>query len=366
MTNSANGFVKVSGNNLIKNGSPFIIKGAALLDDTTIWNKGKKEPNLNYIEERDYAFTAVGKINTVRLVLKMDYFIDNDGNIKEKGFDFINKQLGFAKKHGLLILLDMHMPTGGAIQDFVKTEANRAFWESEKSQELFIKGWQAIAQRYKNNHFILGYEIMNEAVVSDYRYWQLMKKTIDAIREVDQNHIIAIQSTQNWQLQKLEDDNILYVWHFYKPLYFTHQNVCWTNTYNTNEQVKYPGNAKDYSGKTSYFDKNELQKSMGYIGNLKKQHNIPIIIGEFCVSTYADEESMRHWIKDIIDLTFENNLNGYIYWRQIDNSTGDLSQNGKCTTTIINKSGYFSPAQFFGIRPEFNRNFDALQYYKNF
>lgn len=315
------------------------IKGAALLDDTTLWDKNKKDPNLNYIEERDYAFTALGGLNTVRLALKMDYFIDDKGNIKEIGFRFVDKQISFAKKHNLRILLDMHIPPGGAIQDFVETEANRAFWQSEEPQERFKKGWQAIAARYKNNNFILGYELMNEAVVSDYRYWQLMQETVSAIREDDKNHLIAIQASQNWQLQKMDDNNILYVWHFYKPLYFTHQNVNWITTYDTDKPVKYPGYAKDYSGRESYFDKNKLNESISYIASFKKRYNIPIIIGEFCVSTYADEESKKNWVKDIVDLTFENNLDGYIYWRQIDNSTGDLSERGKCTTTLRSFSG---------------------------
>ena len=75
MSNCSQAYVKVENKTLVNNGKQFIVKGAALLDDTTIWDKTKKNPNMNYLEERDYAFTAVGEINTVRLVLKMDYFI---------------------------------------------------------------------------------------------------------------------------------------------------------------------------------------------------------------------------------------------------------------------------------------------------
>ena len=364
MTNTIKGFVKAQRGRLLLNDAPFYIRGAALLDDSTVWKKSHKNPNLDHIKEKDYALTALGGINTVRLVLKMDYFIDQNGDINQEGFRFVDKQLSFAKKHNLLILLDMHNLPGGAIQDFLATADNKAFWNSRNLQNLFVLGWQAIAKRYKDNETILGYELMNESIESGSKYWRLMERTVTAIRKVDTNHLIAIQPPQNQRLERIDDQNLAYVFHFYTPLYFTHQNVNWTSTYKTDNKIEYPGKAKNYKGFTLYFDKDVLNNTMQQIVSYKERFNIPIILGEFCVSTFASEDSKRRWITDVVNLVQENNLNGYIYWRQIDPTSSDLSRRENATTAVINDR-YFSPAQFFSIRPNMDTGFDVEEFYKN-
>jgi len=364
MTNTSKGFVKAQRGRLLLNDAPFYIRGAALLDDSTVWKKSHKNPNLDHIKEKDYALTALGGINTVRLVLKMDYFIDQNGDINQEGFRFVDKQLSFAKKHNLLILLDMHNLPGGAIQDFLATADNKAFWNSRNLQNLFVLGWQAIAKRYKDNETILGYELMNESIESGSKYWRLMERTVTAIRKVDTNHLIAIQPPQNQRLERIDDQNLAYVFHFYTPLYFTHQNVNWTSTYKTDNKIEYPGKAKNYKGFTLYFDKDVLNNTMQQIVSYKERFNIPIILGEFCVSTFASEDSKRRWITDVVNLVQENNLNGYIYWRQIDPTSSDLSRRENATTAVINDR-YFSPAQFFSIRPNMDTGFDVEEFYKN-
>lgn len=370
ITSSARAEVYVKGKTLMRNGAPFIIKGAALLDDSTLWDKSRTSPNQNSIEERDYAFTAIGgELNTIRLALKMDYFIDRSGNIREDGFSFVDRQIQMAQKYNLLLLLDMHVPPGGAIQDFAENDENRAFWNNEELQNTFLKGWRSIAARYANNPNILGYELMNESVVSGPRYWNLMEKTVQSIRAVDRNHIIAVQAPANWVVQKLNDDNILYVFHVYEPLYFTHQNVCWTSQYNSESKITYPGPAKNYQGRLIDYDKNKLQETFNVLMKTKNDFNAPVIVGEFGVSTSVDEESANNWITDVIDLIGENNLNGYIYWRQVEGGSSDSRKKGNSTMAIINKGDYFSPAQFFSIRPDFRRtgpDFDAKKFYDNF
>lgn len=362
MANTSNAFIKSKNGSLFLNDTLFYIRGVALLDDSTVWEKNQKNPNLNHIKERDYALTKLGEINTVRLVLKMDYFINQNGDINDEGFRFVDQQLSWANKHNLLILLDMHILPGGAIQDFMVTADNKAFWDSRDLQDMFVSGWRAIAERYRDNQTVLGYELMNESIESGSKYWQLMERTTRAIRSVDSNHLITIQTPQNQELERIDDTNLAYVFHFYTPLYFTHQNVNWTQTYKSDKQIEYPGKAKNHKGFTLYFDKDALRKTMQQIANYKERFNAPIILGEFCVSTFASEDSKKRWITDVVNLTQENNLNGYIYWRQIDSSGSDLSRRENATTAVINDK-YFSPAQFFSIRPNLDQGFDVLKFF---
>lgn len=326
------------------------------MDDSTLWYSKKTNPNPSSIKEKDYAFTALGDINTVRLALKTDYFVDKNKNPKETGFKFLDQQLAWADKYNLHVILDMHVLPGGAIQDYRITKENQKFWNDVNYQDLFIKGWELLAKRYQDNKTILGYELMNEPATEAHNYWELMRRTVEAIRKIDKNHIIIVQATKDHNITELPDKNIIYSFHFYKPLYFTHQGIL----ADSSTKTTYPGQAQDWEHKIQNFDKAVLKKDMQYISDLSRKHNMPVIIGEFGVSTYADEKSMAHWINDVIALTDDLKLSGYIYWRQIAPGKGDLGNKENATFAIINQGGYFSPAQFFGIRPDYAKKHNDL------
>jgi len=362
-------FARVSGRQILLNGRAFIIKGAAIMDDATLWSPGKKDPDPSSIEERDYAFTATGGLNTARLAVKMDYFIDDMGNAKKSGFDFLDDQIRMAAKNGLKLIIDMHVPPGGAIQDYSRSKEAISFWEDEKLKKRFIDGWRRIASRYRNNSNILAYEIMNEPSGGPDDYCDLMEKTIREIRAVDKKHPFILQPSRDWKVRKVNDENVIYSYHVYTPLYFTHQNVFWDKKFKSKKKIKYPGYAKDWSGKRKYFDRKALAASMQYLKDISLKLDAPVIVGEFGVSTAADVDSQGRWVSDVVDIVKESGLGGYLYWRQIDLGSNDISKKGSGTMAIINKGRYFSPAQFFGIRPKFAEKkpgFDAQKFYMDY
>ena len=86
--------------------------------------------------------------------------------------------------------------------------------ESEKSQQLFCDIWRDIADRYKDEPVILGYELINEPIATYFdnqeelnaKLEPLHKRAVKAIREVDPNHIILIGAPQwNSNFEPLKD-----------------------------------------------------------------------------------------------------------------------------------------------------------------
>lgn len=369
LTACSSPFVKAKGTQLVCDGRPFIVRGAALMDDATLWYATKTTPNEDGIEERDWAFTALGGINTARLVMKTDYFVDERGAPRNAGFAFLDRQIALAKKYSLRVLLDMHIPSGGATQDFRETEENRRFWTDATLQDIFVERWQRIASRYSEETQIMGFELMNEPTASKETYCALMERVVNAIRAVDRNHLIVLQPIATVEVCDPTVSNMAYAFHFYTPMGFTHQGVPWVPSLSGVSNVSYPGKATDETGEARFFNLAALAIPIQNFADIARKYRVPAIVGEFGVSTAADEESTRTWITDVVNLIEENGLAGYIYWREIGRGATEPTKTGKATMAILTDGGYFSHAQFFGIRPQFAKEspgFDAAKFYRTF
>lgn len=350
-------FVHADGTKLGKGCRSFEVRGAALMDDATLWDPAKTEPSPDGIKERDWAFTAVGGMNAARLAVKTDYFIDAHNRPKESGFAWLGRQLAFARRAGLLVLLDLHVPPGGAVQDYRPTSANAAFWSDAALQQRFVEGWRQIASRCRDDRTIMGYELMNEPAGDPQAYWALMERTVAAIRGVDLHHLIVLQLPLGGGVPRIADGNVAFAAHFYTPMSFTHQNVPWAPAFASPERVAYS------------LDRDALRAALAEATNATRNLRRPLILGEFGVSTSADEDSIGRWLGDVVGLVNELGFAGSLYWRQIDRSNRDLAAPNNSTMAVINADGsYYSPAQFFGIRPGFaaqHPGFDAKSFYLN-
>ena len=358
-------FVHSSGHGLRKGLSSFVPRGAAIMDDSTLWDPARSSPA--DIDECSWAFAASGGMNVARLAVKADYFMGDDGKEKPEGFEWLARQLSAAERAGLLVLLDMHIPPGGAIEDYRPTDDNARFWDSPELMGRFVDAWRTIASRYRHDRRIMGYELMNEPTGDPDAYWKLMEGAAQAIRGVDRNHLIVVQPASDGLLRRFKDGNFAYSIHFYAPLSFTHQNVKGEKRFASAARILYPGVAFDYTPQPAFYSRETLARIMRRSASLPGHVKAPVLLGEFGISTAADEGSAERWLKDVMDIASELGLAGTIGWRQTYPTDGDLSLSANGTMAVINADGsYYSPASFFGMRPGFSEeepDFDARSFY---
>lgn len=187
----------------------------------------------NYVTIKDFEFLKSIGCNTIRIPFHYKLFTSEDYmglNDPNEGFRRIDQAVEWAKQTGLYLILDMHDAPGGQTGDNIDDSYGYPWLlESERSQELFISIWKRIAAHYANEPVILGYELCNEPIAPYFEenldklnnsLQPLYIKATQAIREVDNNHIILIGAPQwNTNFKPMTDwtfDNkIMYTCHRY-------------------------------------------------------------------------------------------------------------------------------------------------------
>ncbi len=187
----------------------------------------------NYITKADIDYIASTGANTIRLPFHYKLFTDEDYmglTANQDGFARVDSVVEWCKANGLYLILDMHDAPGGQTGDNIDDSFGYPWlMESEKSQKLFCDIWQKIADRYKDEPTILGYELMNEPVATYFeenrdelnaKLIDVYRKGVMAIRQVDPNHIILIGAPQwNSNFAPLEGvdfgEQIMYTCHRY-------------------------------------------------------------------------------------------------------------------------------------------------------
>lgn len=187
----------------------------------------------NYITREDLRFIKRTGSNTVRLPFHYKLFTDEDYmglTANQDGFARVDSVVNWCREEGLYLILDMHDAPGGQTGDNIDDSYGYPWlFESETSQQLYCDIWKKIADYYKNEPIILGYELFNEPIAP---YFDNMEELngklahvyqigIEAIREVDNNHIILLGGSQwNGNFNPLRnrpfnDDKIMYTCHRY-------------------------------------------------------------------------------------------------------------------------------------------------------
>lgn len=172
----------------------------------------------NYITKKDIDYIASTGANTIRLPFHYKLFTDEDYmglTSNQDGFARIDSVVEWCRDNNLYLILDMHDCPGGQTGDNIDDSFGYPWlFDSQVSQQKFIDIWTAIAERYKDETVILGYELMNEPIAHflenmaelNNKLEPLQKRTVAAIRKVDPNHIILIGAPQwNSNFEPLKD-----------------------------------------------------------------------------------------------------------------------------------------------------------------
>ncbi|MDB5047022.1 MAG: glycoside hydrolase family 5 protein [Fibrobacteres bacterium] len=217
----------------------------------------------------DFKNIAADGMNCVRMPVYFLDFMDDNGNWRmdsvTKAIDFarIDKLVNAATAAGVFTVLDLHGAPGsqnGNQHSGKTTGAN--LYTTPRYQDMLIKFWTGMADHFKDNPAIAGYDLLNEPSSTfpgamGQNVVDLYDRSYKAIRTLDSNHIVFMEAIWAWNL--LPDpktkgwSNVSYSLHYYQ----------WTNN-------------SDFNTMKTFFD--------GKISDAKTwsvKYQVPHFAGEF-------------------------------------------------------------------------------------
>jgi aryl-phospho-beta-D-glucosidase BglC (GH1 family) len=127
---------------------------------------------------------------------------DQPGVWLPEGFARLDDVVAWCREEGLWVVLDMHGAPGGQTGRNIDDGWGHPWlYESAESQERTIAIWRRLAERYRGETAVLGYDLLNEPLPNGYealnpRVEPLYKRLVAAIREVDPDHVIFLGGAQ--------------------------------------------------------------------------------------------------------------------------------------------------------------------------
>ncbi|HEY3497125.1 MAG TPA: glycoside hydrolase family 5 protein [Polyangiaceae bacterium] len=237
--------VHVEGERIVgPDGQPLELRGMSF--GNRVWLDDRM-PRVHH-DERDFERLAALGMNAVRFYVNYRTLESDEapGQWLADGWQWLDDNVAWAKRHGVYLVLNLHVPPGG----FQSLGKGKALWTDPKMQARFLTVWRAIAERYATEPTIAGLDLLNEPVVEngpdDWK--SLAERAIETIREVDPNHAIFVErfnairgdwsENQDRNFIRVSDPNVVYEFHFYKPFHFTHQSAQWVDF--AAEKQRYP------------------------------------------------------------------------------------------------------------------------------
>ena len=173
----------------------------------------------NFIQKTDIDSMHVWGFNSVRLPMHYNLYtlpvdkepVAGQNTWLDKGFALTDSLLRWCKANHMYLILDLHAAPGGQGNDINISDRDPdkpSLWQSEANQQKTIALWKKLAERYKNEQWIGGYDILNEPnwgftdSVNDRNGTKeknnepirgLFQEITSAIRSVDKNHLIIIE-----------------------------------------------------------------------------------------------------------------------------------------------------------------------------
>ncbi|KAM5346310.1 hypothetical protein ACJ41O_009315 [Fusarium nematophilum] len=218
------GFLRVENSKIVdENGKRVLLRGAALggwlcMENFTIGYPGTESAfraallNVLGKEKYDYFFDqyqyhwftdadakyflSLG-LNCLRLPFSHKH-LDDDMNPRvliEAGFKHIDRVVDICARNGIYTILDMHTVPGCQNPDWHSDNgtAYAAFWDFKDHQDRTVWLWERIAERYRDNPWVVGYNPMNEPCDPKHiRLPAFYERVEKAIRAIDPRHILFL------------------------------------------------------------------------------------------------------------------------------------------------------------------------------
>lgn len=290
-------------------------------------NSETKEYMDSFVQEKDFETIAGMKLDHVRIPVDYTVLETEEAVPIEEGYQYLDNALTWAKHCGLHVIIDLHKTHGYSFDPLDKGMDREAFFHNPAEQERFYALWERIARRYaaEAQAGIVAFELLNEIVspniteewnrIADAAIARLRTVTPDAwivVGGVRYNNVTSIPL-----LHKPADDHIVFNFHCYEPILFTHQKAYWVEGMPSDLDVPYPETIGDYQKLGArYHISDNLAGAMNEVQAALKgkemfemlfrpatetaaRYNVPLYCGEYGVIDRALLEDTVRWFTDI-------------------------------------------------------------------
>lgn len=237
----------------------------------------------DFFAAADAGYLASLGLNTVRIPFNYRHFEDDDRpfELKQEGFAWLDRVVGRCADAGIYTILDLHALPGWQNQDWHSDNPTpRAeFWTHRHFQDRVVHLWEALADHYRDNPAVAGYNPVNEpADPSGERIGPFYQRVERAIRAIDARHILFLDGNSYSTDFSMFGDPLP------NTVYATHDYAL---------PGLVPGS--EYPGRTrgEHFDRSVLEQTFLRRTEYMRRTGTPIWIGEFGPVYTGDPEQDR-------------------------------------------------------------------------
>ncbi|NAZ76586.1 cellulase family glycosylhydrolase [Kineococcus sp. T13] len=233
-----------------------------------------------FFGDADAQFLADRGFNSVRIPVNYRHLEDASApfTIKQEGFRHLDRAIQACAARGIYSMIDLHALPGHQNQDWHSDNRTHVdtFWDDRTAQDRVVTIWEAIADRYREDPWVSGYNLMNEPADSTrQRVGPYYDRLLTAVRAVDPDHIVFLDGntySTEFDIFGEPQDNVVYALHDYVPSGF--------------------GRGGPYPGITDgkWIDRDVAEKTFLKRSAYARETETPIMVSEFAPIYTGDAE----------------------------------------------------------------------------
>jgi hypothetical protein len=225
----------------------------------------------SFFQERDAALLARMGANCVRIPVNYRHFESDDRplEIDEEGFRHLDRVIGLLAAHEIYSVIDLHALPGSQNQHWHSDNPTHvaAFWQQRQFQDRVVHLWEVIADRYRDQPWVAGYNPVNEpGDVSGRVVGPFYDRLVKALRAVDPGHVLFLDGntySTDFSVFREVYENTVFVCHDYALAGFAHGGP-------------YPGHTRG-----EWVDREQLELTFERRTAFQRETGTPLWVGEF-------------------------------------------------------------------------------------
>lgn len=295
-----------------------------------------------FASKQDMAWIALHGFDHVRVPVDFEFLLKPNGDLDRNHMMKIHEVIRWCSYWNLSVVIDLHKAPGYDFMTADKKDKDPLF-VNRKVQRRFCELWEAIAREF-GEYDNVAFELLNEVVNPAYsNTWnRLVEQTTRVIRKYTKDAPI-IYGGVLWNsaktvklLKKPKDRNVMFTFHYYEPMAFTHQKASWIPGMDPDQTAHYPDTMAWYrehsvelgaqgeavmDSKLEMMNREFHREFIQEAVNAAEASGVTLYCGEFGVIDCAPVEDTVSWYRDAMEVFREYGI-GYACWTYKDNAFG--------------------------------------------